>query len=328
MNKNKTRKKHKFTTVTALLIKVEIILLILVVIGALIYTCHSLYISNTQWKQQGTKVTKGKVTLTVGQKIENYNELIKEDGTKVENAEELTDVEWRVLGAEKGKLLIVSATNVKRRVDLNGKEGYNNGTEVLNQICSKYGQGKYADGARSITVEDINKITGYNPKETGDGRPYGYSGEDNGRQYNSKVTYTNLGFEHPDGRVIDGKNIQSIDIISSGYQYYPETLSKLNPKIGVIVKGICNNPSNLYDSYDALFSNTDFKRGAYWLASKYEVSMDGMAYFGLRSVEDGRVKFFNLAFADGSERSGRSYGARAVVYLNSDVEVSTEGVIS
>ena len=36
--------------------------------------------------------------------------------------------------------------------------------DEINNISKLYGQGKGANNARSINIEDINKITGYNPE--------------------------------------------------------------------------------------------------------------------------------------------------------------------
>ena len=47
---------------------------------------------------------------------------------------------------------------------LSGYEGYINTKEELDNICSLYGQGKGASGARSINREDINKITEFSPE--------------------------------------------------------------------------------------------------------------------------------------------------------------------
>ena len=74
---------------------------------------------------------------------------------------------WRLLGTtEDGKLMIV-ATNIvkpenKQGYEISGADGYENATEELNRIGALYGQGYGAIGGRSITLKDINKITGYN----------------------------------------------------------------------------------------------------------------------------------------------------------------------
>lgn len=84
---------------------------------------------------------------------------------------------WRVLGVENGQVLIVSediivpSIGYKRdNVDyginyyfINGYIGYTNGIQEINNICRLYGQGIGADKTRSITIEDVNKITGYVP---------------------------------------------------------------------------------------------------------------------------------------------------------------------
>ena len=73
---------------------------------------------------------------------------------------------WKVLGAEKGKLLIMSTIDVGT-LTLSGKEGYNTGISKLNAMCATYGK-----NSRSITVEDINRVTGYDPTNTGTGTKY------------------------------------------------------------------------------------------------------------------------------------------------------------
>ena len=81
---------------------------------------------------------------------------------------------WKVLGIENGNVLLVSAQNLDIDGDgdyydaddykvLSGKDGYNNGINILNDMCKPLGQGKGAIGARSITAEDINNITDYDP---------------------------------------------------------------------------------------------------------------------------------------------------------------------
>ena len=90
---------------------------------------------------------------------------------------------WRVLGIENGQILITSEDIIGPSVGyvrendeygriyyfINSFKGYYNAIQELNNICSLYGQGTGASKARSITVEDINKITGYKPNSsTGD----------------------------------------------------------------------------------------------------------------------------------------------------------------
>lgn len=79
---------------------------------------------------------------------------------------------------------------------LEGKNGYNNGISKLSEMCEPYGR-----NARSITVEDINRVTGYNPTNQGDGTIYGV-GEF--WEYGSKVTYTASGSSTTNGNTYTG----------------------------------------------------------------------------------------------------------------------------
>ena len=104
---------------------------------------------------------------------------------------------WRVIGVKNGELQLISADIVSSESSqyywLGGKNGYQYGPEELNAISAMYGRGKGATGAKSITIEDINKITGYDPTNTGDGKPFGTGNI----QYGNKVTYFWDGTDKP-----------------------------------------------------------------------------------------------------------------------------------
>ena len=80
---------------------------------------------------------------------------------------------WRLFDIKNGKLEIISSdcVGVPSESDslfyLRGRDGYKNAETELNIISSLYGKGTYATGARSVTIEDVNKITGYNPNAEG-----------------------------------------------------------------------------------------------------------------------------------------------------------------
>ena len=151
---------------------------------------------SSKWTQTGTSVTNGKVTLEVGTTVTGYT---SPEGT--------TDPGWAVLGAENGKLLLVSEEGVATGMESNDEamvylfDTDNNGKadaiDLLNSECASYLNPDLADNARSITVEDINRVTGYNPKnvgvydpgQIGEGTPYGSGTIE---QYNNVVTYTLL----------------------------------------------------------------------------------------------------------------------------------------
>ena len=157
------------------------------------------------WTQNKTSVTNGTTTYTVG-----------DDYTYDCGVSGYTGV-WKVLGAENGKLLIMSTVDVGT-LQLSGKDGYNTGISQLNTMCAQYGT-----NARSIKVEDINRVTGYDPTNQGDGTVFG-AGQF--YEYGNKVTYTasgssatngktytgSISYEHPDGRKIGTDNVTSITV--------------------------------------------------------------------------------------------------------------------
>ena len=188
---------------------------------------------------------------------------------------------WRLLGVENGKLNLISSViaGVPKKEDdstsnriyansyfkLKGRTGYQNAESELNRVCSLYGKGKYAESARSINIEDINKITGYDPEHTGvninkvtDGEIIAGEVFGNGMlcQYGNKVTYYWDGTIKPkfssnteNGNLTqthnydtfngfswwNGSSFQKSDftttpkkictLVSDFYTYYPETLT-------------------------------------------------------------------------------------------------------
>ncbi len=223
---------------------------------------------------------------------------------------------WKVLGAENGKLLIMSTVDVGK-LTLSGKDGYNNGISQLNAMCAPYGK-----NARSITVEDINRVTGYDPNKTGDGKKFEEGGWS---EYGNKVTYTASGstatngktnttiaiskYEHPDGRKIGTDNVTSITVESTHYYYYPYSLTTSSSTTGEC-KGIATDSS----AYKLLFRNADDSANcSYWLASSLVGAYSNISYFGLRNVlSGGRVSGYIL-WNSGGNTDNPSLGVRAVV---------------
>ena len=256
------------------------------------------------WTQNKTSVTNGTTTYTVG-----------DDYTYDCGVSGYTGV-WKVLGAENGKLLIMSTVDVGT-LQLSGKDGYNTGVSQLNTMCAQYGT-----NARSITVEDINRVTGYDPTNQGDGKVFG-AGEF--YEYGNKATYTasessatngqnytgSISYEHPDGRKIGTDNVTSITVESTGYYYYPYSLTASSSTTGEC-KGIATDSS----AYKLLFRNADDSANcSYWLASSYVDARSSTSNFGLRYVASvGRVNAYGLWRSYGGPRDP-SLGVRAVVSL-------------
>ena len=233
--------------------------------------------------------------------------------------------------------------------------------EELNRVCGLFGKGKNADSARSINVDDINKITGYNPNAVGiknpteeeiaNGKKYGQG--DYPYQYGRKVTYswdgntdkkpvyTYPGKENPvkigahntfswfDGKSWNisnyeaGKTGKICTLTSNYYLYYPTTLTASS-------SGDVSGISTDSDEYKLLFDITNFGNGEkeyYWIASKCVYAYSYSVAFVERCVLNGYVDFVNLAYANSSERGNiftNGLGLRPIVYLKSDIRLKKD----
>lgn len=142
-------------------------------------------------------ITDGEVILHIGDYI-NYDE--QSNATKIQYISttanngyanqtfKLSDYKygWRVLGIDNGQIIITSEDIIGASIGytkegddderiyyiINSSMGYKNAIQELNNICALYGQGKGASKSRSITVEDVNKITGFKPKSSTGGYEY------------------------------------------------------------------------------------------------------------------------------------------------------------
>ena len=258
-----------------------------------------------EWTQNKTTVTNGTITYEVG---EDYSYDCGVSGYTGS---------WKVLGAENGKLLIMSTVDIGT-LQLSGKEGYNTGISQLNEMCKQYGK-----NARSIKVEDINRVTEYDPNKTGDGKKFftGVWGE-----YGSTVTYTeskttssngltytgklyNSKYEHPDGRTIGTNGVTSIIETNTWYYYYPNTLTTSN-------SGTTKGIETTSKAYKLLFRNAnDSANCQYWIASSCMGTNSNYSFFLMRYVVNtGYVNQSPLWESSGTPHSF-DFGVRAVVCL-------------
>ena len=205
---------------------------------------------------------------------------------------------WRVLGVDEstGEVLLVAEKFVGPKTGgytnstygttyyyLKGQDGYQNGTQELNKISALYGQGKYATGGRSITVEDVNKITGFNPS-----------------------TYSGYGSKH----TINGSEYTNT--------YYWYSAEELIPMTSTGYKLIFGN----YEMIDGsrTFTGTGAPP-MYWLGSQFVNCDPGNASWGLRCVNiDGFVYSIYLANSHGIEDS-YYFGVLPVVSLQSGIQL-------
>lgn len=320
-----------------------------------------------RWTQSGDTITLGDTALKVGDYVKYENDkdasgkaVTTEYASKATTTGYSTDQifkastytgGWKVLGVKGGKIQLISAepiqpdeggkSNSTGNYCLKGQNGYVNGVSELNKIAAIYGKGKGATGARSITVEDINKITGYDPANTGTGKPcdddqiyaygnevtYYWKGDDKPYYVGSNGVTGSLSSSHSRFTWYDGSHWQSspksttasnteegreriATIKCTRYYYYPNTLTTSS---GGTTKGI-ETSSN---EYKTLFGKY------YWLASPYVGTYTGSVSFGMRCVYSSHVDHHSLYNSIG-DTGDPSYGVRPVVSLSSDIQVTKD----
>ena len=334
-------------------------------------------ITKDLWKQDGDTITNIETNQTL--KVGDY---VDYDPTLEANANDLTytstadktgkssDQEfnattyksagygWRVLGVKNGKIRLISEEFIgpgtytdssRTYYNLKGQKGYINGIEELNKISGIFGHGKGAEKATSITVEDINGITGYNPETAK------YS-QGNWNEYGNKVTYTRgegsalsssstngkkwsrtqgtFNYYDKASKTFKALTSGSTEIESTYYNYVP---TQVNSKF---LTGEVNadGTKNTTSVFQMLFGGTAVgsdnltrnftlrKNQSFWLTSDYAYAGNCFVSWGLRIVNNGSVSGSTLYYSNGHEGesgydSGSSYGVRPVVSLKSDVSL-------
>ena len=261
---------------------------------------------------------------------------------------------WRILGVSNGQIRLISEEFIGAReytdssrtyYTLKGQKGYINGIEELNKISAIFGHGKGAEKATSITAEDINEITGYDPATA-------KCEEGNFNEYGNKVTYTKEGETKLSSSATNGQKWSgtqntlnyydksnktfktltsgSTQITSTFYYYNPTTLNtkQEKPTQGVDENGVYNTIYQILfgkyavnkDSYEISFVGTG-TQPRYWLASESALTVKNGVTWGLRRVNDGKVLNRGIFFSTGTEYSYDDYGVRPIVYLKSDISL-------
>ena len=250
---------------------------------------------------------------------------------------------WRVLGInESGQIELISAdpiqTSASSNYYLKGEKGYFDGPDELNAICGIFGQGKGAESARSLDVDDVNKLAGittdadkkacksdygskwqyrYPTTEEETGTRYMQYKKDTGSGYGSWTNITSSNrqkFKMPGDTDFFGKI--SNDNIVSGYSpeltytYYSYTISSKvtqTAKDGTSIANILSKGS----------TSSDINQ---WLASSC-VSCGGYDVgFRVRNINGGSVDR-DCLFSSNGYSSSSNRRVRPVVSLKSNVNL-------
>lgn len=353
-------------------------------------------VKNLAWwyTDDGKQITNGSQTLTLGD-IVDYSPAKDENGNEVtanyksprtrngyldqEYVATSYTGKWRVLGVdEDGNVTIMAIENVTTTSNADGyyylgynssidktseaetasaKNSYQYAESELDTISAVYAHGKGAISGRSIDVDDINKITGYNPnnikaydpQQLGTGTKYG---KGKTYEYGNEITYSWTStvnrihsFMKNTGETItnsvSGYNINGFNWYNEETKTWEKSIQDVKkPKeiitlkcsdynydvgTGTIYANFCKNKKN-QNVYDLLFNDVDLDQ-YYWLSSSCVWTDCGNARFNIRRVGyhadifgEGRV---TVESSDLMATHGGIYtvyaGIRPVISLKSDV---------
>ncbi len=230
-----------------------------------------------------------------------------------------TETKWRVLGVEgegaNKHILLISADPIRNAGEetnylvMAGANSYVNGPTELNNISAIYGHGDGATGARSVKIEDINKITGVTVSSTGL-TPDVDQGGVYGNSYYFEGHYT------PESWLGD-QTTGTVSGTCDGYFYSGDaeglqTNTTTNQKTGARL-------------YEMIFGDTDTKY--FWLASRGVRAGSSNAFFGPGAVVGGGAYSCGDLFDSDGYEGVASAGVRPVVSLESGITEATVKII-
>ena len=295
--------------------------------------------------------TKGSDTWHCGeasayQELLDKNQVVKGNGdsTQIYKVSNANGIKWRVLGSDEttGELLIISddvlkENNVTKKLAFRGITGYLYGRDELNKICNIYGQGNGATGARSITLDDVDKAIG-KEKEKNTGKwIYTWTADSlikKGPSYDGETNYTY--YPH----VKDGTNIGAFNYYNVATKKWEtktkdltgfsgkEDITTIYPDyVGFNISSNTDNANNrATKGYKLLFKDNITEEDKYWLGSSYCDADSHYANWGMYYVyAAGSVYGHNMYNSFGYVCTP-SYGVRPVVTLKSDIQLQSTSI--
>ena len=284
----------------------------------------------SEWTQTGYGITNGEITVKVGDYVLNYNEGTgstqigtTESGHTEQQTITTENLGWRILGiGENGGLELISDNPTTATVTLSGETGYLNAEDVLNTVCNElYGNGEYAERARSLNVEDINKLANYNPKteSTTYGNLYKY-------RFSTEAGYMQYSKSTDNGQTWSNwLNITNVDYQIFRMPGLTETISAENPKESEEIENTYYSYSISSEITDTNIANmitngTGNSNVTQWLASRALHFLTAFSYFSVRLVDIGNMNHVRLYVSNDNSYSF-SCAVRPVVSLESNIQL-------
>ena len=309
--------------------------------------------SNSEWTTlQNGKISNGKNEVVLGDYIEyscfnsnidsqdlSYTSTAANTGHTSNQTFSVSStsntIAWRVLGVENGKLLIVAEQpqnpDGESSYLLKGAAGYNNVERELESICRIYGHGEHATGARSITAQDINNITGYDPTNDSDGHPFGY-----GQVYqykNGNVTFEVTG-ENQITITYGGRTLVRNDVTTKMYNVGSSTTTTNlvlteSSYYEYLYSKMYNDASALEVVllFGDVLSNYGQNALQYWLPSASVYAKQSKTDWKIQKVHKG-ISGANVWRIHVGEYNtdGGSCGVRPVVLINANVQLEQKSI--
>ena len=276
-------------------------------------------------------------TKGIGGSLYNYTNYRYPLAAKTYSTENLT---WRVLGInESGQIELISENPTSERVALANEEAVIHGESILNEMCDfLYGKGMYAEYARSLNVDDIDKLAGISEEAdkkalesiygkkwqcrfptvdevTGTRRRQYRFENDSGYGSWSNINDSSNNYQTfrmpGESKVINAENPGYSPELT--YMYYGYKLSDKINKAATDGKSIA----------DLLSKGTSNRYIGQWLASPIVTAVTYNASFGFRYLWEGNLGWEAMwSSNDRSTSSNRDVFIRPVVVLSSDVKLS------
>jgi len=314
VKKVKKKKKKTGLSKNQLITACSILGVIIVCILCLIFIPR-----DEKWIQNGNVITKGEVSYKIG----DYYEYDETNGGKIEG---LNDVKWKVLGVEKGNLLIMSSSNVDtltlgKEDNLEvSMENYKDGIKKLDEIAKLYGNGEGAISSRSIRSEDINKITGYEYDKKDYFATYYWSNEENPTYKTSDLEEGSLTLNHNNIFVFYDVKTKKWNTSTKPSESLNETkITKLTDTFYSYNNDL-NYDGNLLLAegsleYNMLYLNDDLSNANYWTANQFIYLRNSFVGYGYQIMKYNELNYTYIVYSSGNTRETTA-GVRAVVTID------------
>ena len=316
-----------------------------------------------EWiENEDGSVTDGEVTLQVGDYI-NYDPITGASRTSETSYATATGAEnnqvfnlnsytgkWKIFGVENGKIQIIPEDEIgpdsggyedggKTYYTLYGATGLKNAVTELDKISALYGQGEYAESARSVNHQDVANLVGLTTEYWNTTEGYG---KDTVMLYGNEVSIFWDGTNKPRYESTLAGNGNLSNNHSGGFYWYDfetETMQKIDytttpsdePIITmtnemtayVLASGLLEIPEK---TSEMVFQNSTGGSAYYWLGSRYSYVDPDDAYFGVCHVYEGSVVGDILVYSHyGEYGSVDGIGVRPLVSLQSNIQLTSAG---